>query len=155
MVELPSADTQMASLGLWDERFSTRLIQNPVNVKAPKYLDEYMDICKEDPETGNLTRYIISEPVTFSVEITLSKSFDYGVYDGVLVKLIDINSGIMIWKKKFPKGGYSGPPGEARKIIIDSIEAIADGKLMTNVNLSLGLLTDGTYFALKISLSSG
>ncbi|PQE04222.1 hypothetical protein CJF31_00004258 [Rutstroemia sp. NJR-2017a BVV2] len=153
IMELPSANPQMASLGLSYERFSTRLIQNPVHAKAPKYLDEYMQVDKKDPETGNLTRFIISEPVLFGLEITLNAGFTYGFYDGVLVKLFSIHSGTMIWKKKFPKTIQKGPLTKAETIIIDSIEAIVDGQLMTDVKFGLDLLTAGDYFKPSSSTS--
>jgi hypothetical protein len=108
-----------------------------------------MDVDKRNPETGKLTRFIISEPVTFGLEMTLNAGFNYGFYDGVLVKLISMHSETIIWKKKFPKTSRKGQLEKAETIIIDSIEAIVDGQLMTNVNFRLDLLTDGKYTALE------
>jgi hypothetical protein len=149
MEPVPSANPQMASLGLSYERFSTRLIQIPVPVdaRAPKYLDEYRQVDKRDPDTGNLNRFITSEPVRFGLEITLNEGFAHGFYDGVLVKLFSIHSGTMIWKKKFPKKIQKEPLLKAETIIIDSIEAIIEGQFMTDVKFGLDLLTAGTYIA--------
>ncbi|PQE08935.1 hypothetical protein CJF32_00002680 [Rutstroemia sp. NJR-2017a WRK4] len=149
----PSSDKQEASLGDQCERYSVRLIQTQVHATAPKYLDEYMEVDKKDPQTGSLTRFILSEPFTFGIEITLNERFTYGSYDGVRVKLFSLHSGTMIWKKKFPKEVQKGPLRRARKFIIDSVEAIADGQLLTNANLSFDSLTDDDFLDPACSIS--
>ncbi|PQE13934.1 hypothetical protein CJF30_00006742 [Rutstroemia sp. NJR-2017a BBW] len=137
-MDLPFPDIGAASLGRYSERFSVRLIQSPIHAEARNYIDEYTEVSKEEPQTGKLTRFIMSEPVTFGIEITLKPGFTYGSYDGVQVTLSSSHSRSMIWKKKFPKTSQKG----AKTIIINSIYTIVDGQLTTNVNFGLDLLTD-------------
>ncbi|KAF7935418.1 uncharacterized protein EAE97_008325 [Botrytis byssoidea] len=87
-----------AFLGESYERFSVRLPYS--DSKKTQYLDEYMEVGKKDPETGELTLFIFSKEEKFGLEVTLNAGFNHGYYDGVMVKLSDVNSGDVIWQKK-------------------------------------------------------
>ncbi|KAF7932193.1 hypothetical protein EAE99_003433 [Botrytis elliptica] len=128
-----------ASLGESYERFSVRLPHS--DGKKSQYLDEYMEVGKKDPKTGELTRFIFSKEEEFGLEITLNAGFNHGYYDGVMVKLSDVNSGDLIWQKKYPKSNAKEPSQQDQKILIDSIDhAIIDGKLRSKVLMKLAPL---------------
>ncbi|THV51406.1 hypothetical protein BGAL_0112g00270 [Botrytis galanthina] len=134
-----------ASLGESYERFSVRLTHS--DSKKSKYLDEYMEVGKKDPETGELTRFIFSKEDKFGLEITMNAGFNYGYYDGVMVKLSDVNSGDVIWQKKYPKSDVKEPSQQDQKILIGSIDyAIIDGKLRSKVLMKLAPLVPENDF---------
>lgn len=137
-----------ASLGESYECFSVRLTH--FDSKESKYLDEYMEVGKKDPETGELTRFIFSKEDKFGLEITMNAGFNYKYYDGVMVKLSDVNSGDVIWQKKYPKSDVKEPSQQDQKILIGSIDyAIIDGKLRSKVLMKLAPLVPGMFHTLK------
>ncbi|KAF5871097.1 uncharacterized protein Bfra_007610 [Botrytis fragariae] len=133
-----------ASLGESYERFSVRLPHS--NGKESKYLDEYMEVGKKDPKTGELTRFIFSKEETFGLEITLKAGFNHGYYDGVIVKLSDVNSGGIVWQKRYPKSNVKEPSQQDQKILIGSIDyAMIDGKLKSKVLMKLAPLVPDDF----------
>ncbi|KAF7944471.1 hypothetical protein EAE96_010862 [Botrytis aclada] len=134
-----------ASLGELYERFSVRLPH--LGSEKPRYLDEYMEVGKKDPNTGKLTRFISSKEEKFSLEITLKEGFNHGYYDGVIVKLSDIHSGDIIWQNKYPKLNVKESTEQDQKILIGSIDyAIIDGELRSKVLMKLAPLVEETDF---------
>ncbi|KAI9649992.1 hypothetical protein NHQ30_000005 [Ciborinia camelliae] len=137
------------SLGDSYERFSIRLLTHPIHSGSSqqKYIEEYMEVGKKDPATGELTRFIISKDEVFGVEVTLQKGFNHGYYDGVMIKLSDVHSGVVFWQKKYPKSSSKEPSREDKTILIESIDyAVIEGKLRSNVRMNLVPLISENYF---------
>ncbi|ESZ94539.1 hypothetical protein SBOR_5082 [Sclerotinia borealis F-4128] len=132
-----------ACLGDSYERFSVCLPTLPISPDASKqkYLDEYMEVGKKDRETGELTRFIVSNDEEFGLEVTVKEGFNYRFYDGVMIDLYDVHSGIMVWQKKYPKSDAQGSSQKDEKILIESIDhAIVEGQLRSKARLKLASL---------------
>ncbi|KAJ8068377.1 hypothetical protein OCU04_003939 [Sclerotinia nivalis] len=137
-----------ACLGESYERFSVRLRTFPMlpDTSKQKYFDEYMEVGKKDRETGELTRFIVSNDEAFGLEITLKQGFNHGYY-GVMIKLSDVHSGSLIWQKKYPKYNAKEPSQKDERILIESIDyAIIDGGLRSNVHMKLAPLVPENDF---------
>ncbi|KAF7865790.1 hypothetical protein EAF04_005955 [Stromatinia cepivora] len=138
-----------ACLGESYDRFSVRLRTFPMisDTSKQKYLDEFMEVGKKDRETGELTRFIVSNDEAFGLEITLKQGFNHGYYDGVMIKLSDVHSGSLIWQKKYPKSNAKEPSQKDESILIESIDyAIIDGGLRSNVHMKLAPLVPENDF---------
>ncbi|KAF7889223.1 hypothetical protein EAF00_009523 [Botryotinia globosa] len=116
-----------ASLGESYERFSVRLPYS--GDKKSQYLDEYMEVEKKTQKQENL------------------RGFNHGYYDGVMVKLSDVNSGDIIWQKKYPKSNVKEPSQQDQEILIGSIDyAIIEGKSRSKVQMKLAPLVPENDF---------
>ncbi|KAF7886696.1 uncharacterized protein EAF02_003343 [Botrytis sinoallii] len=140
-----------ASLGESYERFSVRLPHS--DSKKSQYLDEYMEVGKKTPNRRTYAVYLFKRRRVWSRNHP-ECGFNHGYYDGVMVKLSDVNSGDLIWQKKYPKSNAKEPSQQDQKILIDSIDhAIIDGKLRSKVLMKLAPLVPGMCHILEYAIA--
>lgn len=109
----------------------------------PVYFDEYAPLGKLDTSKDTITRYIVPEATSYSIEVVFKKGFNHENFSHLHVGIKDLESGARLLSK-WIDFSLRGTQDDEKTFQVKHLPtAIIDGEIRRDVELSFRALSPG------------